>query len=248
MKSAVLTGIVCVILSASPRPGLAQQRGETRGDPATAGSVTGRVVFRGTPPPQDGVSMSNDSFCAQAAESNLPSEAVLIDPQGGLQNAFVYVKDGLDPSYVFEAPATAVALDQRRCRFEPRVLGVRIGQPLAIINDDATLHNVHGRPSANQEFNIGQPIAGMRYTRAFTVPEVMIPLTSDIHSWMKAFVGVLPHPLFAVTGPDGSFTIGGVPPGSYTIEAWHEKLGRVTERVTVSAGQAATVSFTFPDR
>jgi len=158
------------------------------------------------------------------------------------------VKAGLDEAYSFDVPTTPVILNQHLCQFAPRVIGVQVGQPLMIVNSDHTLHNVHGRPSTNQPFNTGQPIAGMRLTHTFTKPEVVVPLTSDIHSWMAAFVGVMPHPFFAVTSADGSFTIRGVPSGAYTVEAWHEKFGTATERVIVDAGQTTSVSFTFPSR
>jgi hypothetical protein len=192
--------------------------------------------------------MSIDPVCVREAGPNAEAESVLIDRSAGLQNVFVYLKDGLDPGYTFDPPMTPAALDQRRCQFSPRVLGVHVGQVLEINNGDPTLHNVHGKPLANQEFNIGQPIQGMRFSRTFTAPEVMVPLTSDVHRWMAAFVGVLPHPFFAVTSPDGSFTITDVPPGSYTIEAWHEKFGRATQSVAVGPRQTATLLLEFPGR
>jgi hypothetical protein len=243
MKSVALTGIVCVLLSMGV--GLS---GESPQFSAAAGRLTGRAVFDGPPPPPETLNLKANPYCVKAAGPDVSSEAVLIDQQGGLQNVFVYVKEGLDPRYSFDLPPAVVVLDQRGCQFAPRVLGLRAGQPLVIVNSDHTLHNVHARPSANQPFNIGQPIAGMRYTRVFTAPEVMIPLTSDINAWMAAFVGVMLHPFFAVTGPDGSFTISDIPSGSYVIEAWHEKFGTATERAIVDAGQTTTVSFTFVRR
>jgi hypothetical protein len=149
---------------------------------------------------------------------------------------------------VWDVPETPIVLDQRRCQYSPRVFGLRTGQPLQIVNSDPTLHNTHGRPVANPEFNIGQPIRGLRNTLTFSMPEVMIPLESYIHRRMVAFVGVVPHPFFAVTGADGSFAIAGIPPGDYTVEAWHERFGSVTHSVTIDARQTATVSFTFGSR
>lgn len=248
MTTITNTGVACVLTCALLGLGPRQPDGLKRVDPATAGGLTGRVVFRGTPPPRDILDMSIDPVCVREAGPNAESESVLIDPSGGLRNVFVYVKDALDAAYTFETPMTPAAMDQRKCQFSPRVIGVRVGQVLEVNNGDPTLHNVHAKSSANQEFNIGQPIQGMRFTRTFTVPEVMVPFTSDVHRWMAAFVGVLPHPFFAVTSADGSFTITGLPPGTYTIEAWHEKFGRATQNVAVGPRQTARVSFEFPPR
>ena len=102
---------------------------------------------------------------------------------------------------------------------------MRVGQPLEIVNSDPTLHNIHALPKDNKEFNTGQPIQGMKMTHTFTAKEVMVPFKCDVHGWMNAYVGVLDHPYFAMTDKDGKFELKGLPPGTYTIEAWHEKLG-----------------------
>jgi plastocyanin len=217
----------------------------TRVDPATAGSITGSVVFTGTPPPLEMLRMAIDPVCLQLAGPVPESDAVLLGPEGALQNAFVYIKSGLDPKYAFELPAAPAQLDQRSCRFVPRVLGVRVGQPLEFINSDFTAHNVHARPTINREFNRHQPQQGMRESRTFTRPEVMVPIRCDLHPWMVAHVGVVEHPYFLVTGEDGSFTLEGVPPGTYTLEAWHERLGTRTADVTVGPRGRASVTFDF---
>ena len=128
------------------------------------------------------------------------------------------------------------------------MFGVRVGQPLEIVNSDPTLHNIHAMPKANQEFNNGQPIQGMKMTHTFTAKEVMVPFKCDVHGWMNAYVGVLDHPYFAVTGADGTFKLKGLPPGTYTIEAWHEKLGATTQSVTLGAKETKEVTFTFKVR
>jgi len=217
-------------------------------DPANTGTITGRAVFDGVPLPRAVLNMSRNRVCVQRAGPAVESDAVLVDAGGGVQNAFVYIKFGLDPAYTFAVPAEPVVLDQRECRYSPRILGVRAGQPLEILNSDPTLHNTHARPVANPEFNIGQPIMGMRATRTFTAPEVMVPLSSDIHPWMVAFVGVMSHPFFAITSSDGSFTIRGVPPGEYTVEAWHERFGSSTRSATVEPGRSDATTFTFGNR
>jgi plastocyanin len=171
-------------------------------------------------------------------------ERVLIGDAGALQNVFVYVKDGLG-NLRFPIPATSVVLDQKGCHYVPHVLGVQVGQNLEVVNSDPTLHNVHAVAKANQEFNQGQPLPGMKFTRQFSTPEVMVPFKCDVHSWMNAFIGVLDHPYFAVTGADGSFSLKGLPPGTYTIEAWHETLGTQTQSVTIGEKESKEIAFTF---
>jgi plastocyanin len=163
---------------------------------------------------------------------------------GGLQNVFVYVKDGLG-NLKFPAPASPVVLDQKGCWYIPRVFGIQVGQSLDMVNSDETLHNVHAMPAANREFNRGQGMKGLKSTTVFTTPEVMVPFKCDVHKWMNAWVGVVEHPFYAVSGAGGAFEIKGLPPGTYTIEAWHEKLGTQTQMVTIGAKESKAISFTF---
>ena len=189
--------------------------------------------------------MTADRACAETAGPNPPSDAVLIGADGALQNVFVYVKDGLDPADSFDVPATPVVQEQRGCRYVPRTLGVRAGQPLEFLNGDDTLHNVHALPMTNQDFNLGLPKKGDTRTRTFTVPEVMVRFKCDVHPWMAGYVGVMAHPFFAVTDESGAFTIKGLPPGRYTIEAWHERFGTRTATVTIDPSGAEISSFSF---
>jgi hypothetical protein len=250
MRAFVVAAVLLAAFNDGPERGAPPvgAQGVLKVDPASAGTIAGRVTFDGARPAREIVDMSTNKYCADAAGANVRSDAVLVGGDGGVQNVFVYVKSGLDPSYTFDPQPAPSLLDQRLCQFVPRVVGVQVGQPLVVINSDNTLHDVHGQPKINQPFNNGQPVAGMRLTRIFTKPEVMIPLTSDVHPWMGAFVGVVSHPFFAVTGPDGAFTISGVPPGAYVVEAWHEKFGTATEHMTVDSGQTTSLSFVFRKR
>ena len=212
-------------------------------DAATAGNVMGRITFDG-PPPQPGVvRMDSDPNCVQAGVT-ATDETVVVGNAGALQNVFVYVKDGLG-DLRFPIPSPPIVLDQKDCRYVPHVLGVQMGQSLEILNSDPTLHNVHAIPAANQEFNTGQPLPGMRHTHRFTTTEVMVPFKCDVHPWMFAYVGVVDHPFFAVTGADGSFNLEGLPPGTYTIEAWHETLGTQTQTVTIGDRETGDIIFSF---
>jgi plastocyanin len=171
-------------------------------------------------------------------------ESFAVGADGAFANVFVYVKDGLG-NRVFPVPSTSPALAQKGCTYRPHVLGIQVGQSLDIVNDDATLHNIHAVPMANQEFNMAQALQGMRQQKVFSTKEVMVPFKCDVHRWMSAFVGVVDHPYFAVTKADGTFELKGLPPGTYTIEAVHEKLGTQTLSVTVGEKETKDVAFTF---
>jgi plastocyanin len=214
-----------------------------RVDETTAGSVTGKVTFEGTPPASAPIKLDSDPACAQQHPGGLPPDSFVVS-SGGLENVFVYVKDGLG-DYYFETPTTAVTLDQKGCHYTPHVFGVRAGQPLDIVNSDPTLHNVNAMAKVNQSFNLGQAIQGMKNQKVFKTPEVMVHIKCDVHNWMNAYAGVLNHPYFAVTANGGSFELKGLPPGTYTIEAWHEKLGTQTQSVTLAAKESKPITFAF---
>ena len=226
--------------SAAPAPAAGQKV-----DAATAGNVKGMVMLDGTAPKNEPIKMNADPVCVKANATPQFQETYQAGSDGkSLANVFVYVKDGLG-NYVFDAPTDSVKLDQQNCRYRPHVFGVRVGQPVEIVNSDPTLHNIHALPKANQEFNNGQPIQGMKMSHTFTAKEVMVPFKCDVHGWMNAYVGILDHPYFAVTDKDGKFELNSLPPGTYTIEAWHEKLGATTQSVTVGAKESKEVNFTF---
>jgi plastocyanin len=213
-------------------------------DTSTAGNVTGTVMLEGTAPANEGIKMNADPVCMKETKGPQLQETYVADSSGALGNVFVYVKDGLG-NYVFDTPTEPLTLDQKGCRYHPHVFGIRVNQPLQIVNSDPTLHNIHALAKANPEFNNGQPIQGMKMTHTFTSKEVMLPFKCDVHGWMNAYVGVLDHPYFAVTGPDGKFEIKSLPPGTYTVEAWHEKLGTATEKVTLTEKENKEVMFHF---
>jgi hypothetical protein len=224
---------------------LAAQRGTA---PAVAaGTVVGKVTYEGRTPRPRVVNMGSDPLCMPESKGGTLSDVLVVGPGNGLQNAFVYVKDGLG-NRTFPAPKTPVVLDQQGCRYRPHVIGIQVGQPLEVRNSDATLHNVHAVPKVNREFNFGQPSKGMKSSRVFDKAEVMVPFKCDVHGWMNAYAGVLAHPFFAVSKADGSFEIKGLPPGSYTVEVWHEQLGTRTAKVTVDAKAGATANFAMKAR
>jgi len=214
-------------------------------DTSTAGTIQGTVAFDGTAPKNEAIKMNADPVCLREAKGTQVQETYIVGSDGKtLGNVFVYVKDGLG-NYVFDTPTDTAKIDQKECRYHPHVFGMRVGQPLEIVNSDPTLHNIHAMPKANSEFNNGQPIQGMKMTHTFDKKEVMVPFKCDVHGWMNAYVGVLDHPYFAVTDTNGKFELKSLPPGTYTLEAWHEKLGTQTASVTLGAKESKDVTFTF---
>jgi hypothetical protein len=214
-------------------------------DPATAGTVTATVKFEGAAPAAQMISLNGDPKCV--SENGAPQRAeehIVVGDNQALQNVFVYVKDGLG-AYGFPVPTEPVVLDQDKCRYTPRVLGVRVGQALQIRNSDPLLHNVRSNAVINQSFNKSTPIEGMKFDHVFATKEVMVPFKCDVHGWMSAYVGVLDHPYFGTTAPDGKVVLANLPPGTYTIEAWHEQLGTTTQQITIGAKESKDVSFSF---
>ena len=203
--------------SSTPEPPPAPPVAAKKVDAATAGSIAGKVMFTGTPPVAERIRMGSDPACTEGPGPNPQSDAVLVGKDGALRNVFIWIKDGLDAGYTFDAPTAAFVLDQKGCHYSPRVLGVRVNQPITISNDDPTFHNVHALPKTNMEFNQGLVKRGDYMSKTFTAPEVMVRFKCDVHGWMAAYVGVVAHPFFAVTGADGSFSLTGVPPGTYTV-------------------------------
>ncbi len=213
-------------------------------DPATAATVTGRVTFSGEPPALRPINMGADEDCKHDHEGAVMPETVVIDADGGLQYAFVWVKSGLEGK-AFEIPSNPVVLDQKGCIYKPHVIGLQANQTLRVTNSDTTLHNVHPLPRVNPEWNKSQAAGAGALIEKFPKPELMIPVKCNIHPWMRSYINVVEHPFFAVTAADGSFTIKGLPPGEYTFQAVHERFGDTEVQVTVGEGETKEIDFAF---
>jgi hypothetical protein len=216
----------------------------TEVDPATAGKISGKVMFEGTAPEAELIDMAAEPTCAEQYPEGAFTEKVVVNDDGTLANVFVYVKSGLEGKS-FATPSESVVLDQKGCHYDPHILGVQTNQTIIIRNSDTFLHNIHPRPVNSRPFNIGQPKEGMETEKSFSAAEIMVPVGCDVHDWMSAHIGVLDHPYFAVTGSDGSFELPNLPPGDYVVEAWHEEYGTQEMKVTVGEKQSATADFTF---
>ena len=212
--------------------------------PRGSGKITGTVSFTGSVPANPAIDMSEEQACADKHSGGVTDPQYVVN-DGKLGNVFVHVKSGLPAGAHYTAPSEPVVLDQDGCLYHPRIFGVMTGQPIEIRNSDPVLHNIKAVPEENRGFNISQPTAGMKTTRTFDAAEVMVPLECNVHGWMNAYAGVKDHPFFATTGEDGTFTIEGLPAGTYEVEAWHEKLGTRTMSVTVSDDSTATADFSF---
>ena len=211
---------------------------------SSGGTVTGTVLFQGTPPAPQPINVGAEQQCVVAHGGHAPVfEDVVVNGNGTLRDVLVYVTGQVPGTYA--PPTTPVVFAQKGCVFVPHVAALMVGQPLDVRNDDPVLHNVRAQSKQGQAFNIAQPMQGMKTTKTFKTQEIGIPLKCDVHFWMTSYVHVLAHPFFAVTGEDGSFTITGLPPGTYTLEAWHGKLGTQTGTITVEAAGTQTLSFTY---
>ncbi len=214
-------------------------------DEANGGTVTGKVSFEGAKPAMKTLDMSATPYCERAHKGDpAKSEEVVVNGNGTLKNVFVWVKAGL-PDKNWQVPTSPVLLDQRGCMYHPHVIGVMTGQNIDIKTSDQTNHNIHPQPSVNQEWNESQPPGSEDKMKSFARQEVMIPVKCNVHPWMRAYIGVVSHPFFAVTSDDGTYTIKGLPPGTYTIEAWHEKYGTQDQQVTVGAKESKPLDFSF---
>lgn len=211
--------------------------------PAGTASIAGTINFSGTAPARAPITL--DRECRELHDGDVLTQNTVVNDNGTLRWAFVYVKSGLE-GQTFAPSSEEVVFDQKGCMYSPHVFGVQVGQTVRIINDDTFLHNVNSQPAQRaNKFNFGMPTQGMEKEQRFRTPEVMVKIRCDVHGWMSAYAGVLDHPYFAVSGEDGSFSIEGLPAGTYTLEAWHETLGTQTMEVTVGDGEAATTDFTF---
>ncbi|MCA9405070.1 MAG: hypothetical protein KC684_00905 [Candidatus Omnitrophica bacterium] len=209
-----------------------------------AGTVKGVVTYEGPVPKFRELKMDADPICLTHHTEPVFPDILVLGEGNTMGNIFVHVTSGLKGKD-YPVPTEPVVLDQKGCVYTPHVVGVHVGQPLDVLNPDGTLHNVHGTPKINPEFNIAMPKFRQKITRTFEKPEFMFTMKCDVHPWMGAWVAVMEHPFFNVTGKDGQFVLENLPAGQYEIEAWHEKLGTQKMQVTLGEDETKEINFTF---
>lgn len=215
-------------------------------DPATTGSVSGTVKFEGAAPKAKAISMASAASCAKQHETPVMGEAVVLGDNGALQNVVVYLKGDFS-QYAFPPDTTPVKVDQNGCVFIPHVVALMTREPLQVTNSDAVSHNVNAVSERGQGWNQSLTPGAAPLERSFSREEIAIPVKCNIHPWMKFQVAVFSHPYFQVTGKDGSFVLKNVPPGSYTLTAWHELYGSKEQAVVVKPKSEENIAITFTD-
>jgi plastocyanin len=244
----VVVAAVSIVLMGNPGKGRASSNAastspDVKAANASRSSLMGRVRFEGQRPEPARISMSADPACAKQHSGPVVSEDVVLGKEGTLGNTIVFIADGL-AGRIFDPPTEPVVVEQKGCVYKPHVLAMRANQKLKVVNSDTTMHNIHPMPANNLEWNKAEP-AGATLEESFVREEIAIPVKCNVHPWMRSYIAVFKHPYFAVTDKDGSFDLRDLPPGEYTIKAWHEKLGTLAQKVTVSAGESKSVDFVF---
>ena len=234
---------VLIIMSAVLALSLSGRVSAGPGRPPDSSSVKGEIKFEGTAPKPSRIDMSADPLCAKAHATPVTTEDIVVSANGGLANVVVYVSDGLPPG-TFQPPQQPAVFEQKGCQYKPHVLAMQANQKLEIVNSDETTHNIHPTPNNNREWNMTQP-HGAPLEQTFARQEIAIPVKCNVHPWMRGYIAVFKHPYFAATDKDGRFELKDVPPGTYTITAWQEKLGTQSQKVTIGAGEAKTLDFSF---
>lgn len=216
-------------------------RGPARPAPRDAGTVSGTVTYTGTPPRMRPIDMGKEPSCASQHATPVTTETVVTGPGNSLQYVVVYVSAGETGS---PAATETVRYDQKGCQYIPHVAVLQPNQPLEIYNNDQTSHNIHPLATTNAEWNKSQPPGSPPIHTSYAKPE-FIPVKCNVHPWMHGYFAVLATAHHTVSDAAGKFTLAGLPPGKYTLTAWHEKFGTQTQEVTISGTETATANFVF---
>jgi hypothetical protein len=211
-------------------------------EPSTSSTIFGIVTLSGFAPAMQRIDMSDEPNCMN--KTPVFQQTIVTGANGALANAVVYVKSGLE-NYRFDSPSNRVVLDQKGCMYEPHIIALMVNQPLQINNDDMTIHNVHPISKINDSWNRSQPPGAESLVQSFPRAELAIPIVCNVHPWMRSYTFVFAHPYYTVTSKSGMFDLKGLPPGRYTIEAWHEKYGTQDQIVTVGPKESKNISLVF---
>jgi len=230
MKLVFLSGLAIAVISATaaiPRP--------------SGGSVNGNVTYTGFTAKPKTIDMAKEPSCARQHATPLTTEGAMTGPNNSLENVVVYISAGAPDD---NAPSQSVKLEQRGCQYVPHVLAFQVNQTLIIANDDQTSHNIHPLPRINREWNKSQPAGSPPISEKYDKPEFIL-VKCNVHAWMRGYFAVMKNSHYAVTKNDGKFKLPNLPPGKYTITAWHETYGDQSQDVTISGSETQTVNFSF---
>jgi hypothetical protein len=205
------------------------------------GGVNGRVTYDGTPAKPHTIDMSQEPSCAKQYAKPVTAENVITGPGNALENVVVYVAAGAPEE---PPPAQPAVLVQKGCRYEPHILAFQTNQDFQVVNEDQTSHNIHPLPSSNREWNKSQPPGAPPIEDKYARPE-FIPVKCNIHPWMKGTLAVMKNSHYSITTGDGEFKLPNLPPGNYTITAWHESYGEQTQEVTITGSEMKNINFVF---
>jgi carboxypeptidase family protein len=208
---------------------------------AGGGTVTGKVTYEGTPAKAKPIDMSKEPSCAKQHTTPITTETVVTGPNNSLGNVVVYISAGAPDD---APPSQPAKFEQKGCQYLPHVLAFQVNQPLEVVNDDQTSHNIHPLPKVNREWNKSQPPGSPAIADKYDKPE-FIPVKCNVHPWMHGNFAVMKNSHYAVSGEDGGFKLPNLPPGKYTVTAWHESYGEQSQEVTISGSEAKTVNFVF---
>ena len=208
----------------------------------SGGTISGKITYEGTPAKQKPIDMSKEPSCAKQYPTPQTTETVVTGPGNTLENVVVYISAGAPDES--SAPSKAVTFDQKGCRYIPHVLAFQVNQPLEIVNNDQTSHNIHPLAKVNREWNKSQPPGTPPLNEKFDKPE-FIPVKCNVHPWMHGTFAVLKTSHYSVSANGGDFSLPNLPPGKYTVTAWHESYGEQTQEVTVAGSETKTVNFSF---
>ncbi|HYK90576.1 MAG TPA: carboxypeptidase regulatory-like domain-containing protein [Acidobacteriota bacterium] len=212
-----------------------------------ASAVSGTVKMVGQAPKLASINMAQEPACAKMHGTQMTSGEVVTGADGTLGNVIVYVSSGLGDR-AFGPPSQPAIIDQKGCVYSPHIIALQANQKLEVVNSDQTSHNIHPLPVNNREWNKSQPPGMPPIEATFAREEIAIPVKCNVHPWMKSYIAVFKHPYFAVTGKDGGFELRNLPPGTYTITAWHEKFGATEQKITIGANEAKKLDFVLKAR
>jgi hypothetical protein len=205
------------------------------------GTISGKVTYEGTPAKPKPIDMSKEPSCAKQHTTPITTETVVTGPSNSLENVVVYISAGAPDD---AAPGEPATFDQKGCQYLPHVLAFQVNQPLKVVNDDQTSHNIHPLAKVNREWNKSQPPGTPPIVDKYDKPE-FIPVKCNVHPWMHGTFAVLKNSHHAISGEDGGFSLPNLPAGKYTVTAWHESYGEQTQEVTISGSETKTVNFVF---